>query len=76
MSPGFGPNPVTFTTVPYATLGAGVLLRPTDAVLVNVSALSPDGSADSAGFDELYEDGVVLAWELRVTIKPFGLPGH
>src|SRR6266511_5660855 len=44
MSPGFGPNPVTFRTVPYATLGAGVLLRPTDAVLINVSALSPDGT--------------------------------
>jgi len=76
MSTGFGPNPVTFTTVPYATLGGGVLLRPTDAVLVNVSALSPDGTANSAGFDELYADGVVLAGELRVGIKPFGLPGH
>jgi porin len=76
MNTGFGPNPVTVTTVPYATLGAGVLLRPTDAVLLNVSALSPDGTADSAGFDELYEHGVVLAGELRVGIKPFGLPGH
>jgi porin len=76
MSPGFGPNPVTFTTVPYATLGAGVLLRPTEAVLFNVSALSPDGTANSAGFDELDADGVVLAGELRVGIKPFGLPGH
>jgi porin len=76
MNTGFGPNPVTFTTVPYATLGAGVLLRPTDAVLLNVSALSPDGTANSAGFDELYKDGVVLAGELRVGIKPFGLPGH
>jgi porin len=76
MNPGFGPNPVTFTTVPYSTLGAGVLLLPTDAVVLNFSALSPDGSADSAGFDELYEDGVLVAGELRVTIKPFGLPGH
>jgi porin len=76
MNTGFGPNPVTFTTVPYSTLGAGVLLLPTDSVLLNFSALSPDGTADSAGFDELYEDGVVLAGELRVAIKPFGLPGH
>jgi porin len=76
MSTGLGPNPVTFTTVPYSTLGAGVLLLPTDSVVFNFSALSPDGTADSAGFDELYEDGVVLAGELRVGIKPFGLPGH
>jgi porin len=76
MSTGLGPNPVTFTTVPYSTLGAGVLLLPTESVLVNVGALSPDGTADSAGFDELYEEGVVLAGELRVEVKPFGLPGH
>jgi porin len=76
MSTGLGPNPVTFTTVPYSTLGAGFLLLPTDSVLFNFSALSPDGTADSAGFDELYEDGVVLAGELRVGIRPFGLPGH
>jgi len=76
MNTGFGPNPVTFRTVPYATLGAGVLLLPTESVVFNFSALSPDGTADSAGFDELYEDGVVLAGELRVGIKPFGLPGH
>src|SRR5688572_13384709 len=76
MSTGLGPNPVTFTTVPYSTLGAGVLLLPKDSVLVNFSVLSPDGTADSAGFDELYEEGIVLAGELRVGIKPFGLPGH
>jgi porin len=76
MSTGLGPNPVTFTTVPYSTLGAGVLLLPKDSVLVNFSVLSPDGTADSAGFDELYEEGIVLAGEVRVGIKPFGLPGH
>jgi porin len=76
MSTGLGPNPVTFTTVPYSTLGAGFLLLPTESVLFNFGALSPDGTADSAGFDELYADGVVLAGELRVGIKPFGLPGH
>jgi porin len=76
MSTGLGPYPVTFTTVPYSTLGAGVLLLPTESVLVNVGALSPDGTANSAGFDELYKEGVVLAGELRVGIKPFGLPGH
>jgi porin len=41
MSTGFGPNPVTFTTVPYATLGAGFLLRPTEAVLFNFWRAEP-----------------------------------
>jgi porin len=76
MNTGFGPNPVTFATIPYSTLGAGFLLLPTESIVFNVSALSPGGTANSAGFDELFEQGVALGAELRVGIKPFGLPGH
>jgi porin len=76
MNTGLGPNPVLFTTIPYSTLGAGFLLLPTESVVFNFSALSPGGTANSAGFDELFEKGVALAAELRVGIKPFGLPGH
>jgi porin len=76
MNTGLGPNPVLFTTIPYSTLGAGFLLLPTESVVFNFSALSPGGTANSAGFDDLYKDGVALAAELRVGIKPFGLPGH
>ncbi|HSF33471.1 MAG TPA: carbohydrate porin [Candidatus Tectomicrobia bacterium] len=76
MNVGFGPNPVTFNTIPYSTLGAGFLLLPTESVVFNFSALSPGGTANSAGFDELFEDGVALGAELRVEVKPFGLPGH
>jgi porin len=76
MNAGFGPNPVTFQTIPYSTLGAGFLVLPTDSVVINFSALSPGGTANSAGFDELFTKGVALAAELRVGVKPFGLPGH
>jgi porin len=76
MNTGFGPNPALFNIAPYSTLGAGFLLLPTDAVVFNFAALSPGGTASSAGFDELFEKGVVLFGELRVGIKPFGLPGH
>src|SRR5687767_13690991 len=76
MNTGFGPNPVLFNTIPYSTLGAGFLLLPTESVLFNVSALIPVVTADSAGFDDLIKDGVALAGELRLGVKPFGLPGH
>ena len=76
MNSGFGPNPVLFNTIPYSTLGAGFLLLPTESVVFNFSVLSPGGTANSAGFDDLFKDGVALAAELRVGIKPFGLPGH
>jgi porin len=75
MNTGLGPNPVIFNTIPYSTLGAGFLL-PSESVVFNFSALSPGGTANSAGFDELLENEVALAAELRVGIKPFGLPGH
>ena len=76
MNTGLGPNPVLFSTIPYSTLGAGFLLLPTESVVFNFSALSPGGTANSAGFDELFEKGVALTAELRVGVKPFGLPGH
>jgi porin len=76
MNTGLGVNPVLFNTIPYSTLGAGFLLLPTESVVFNFSALSPGGTANSAGFDELFEKGVALAAELRVAVKPFGLPGH
>ena len=76
MNTGFGPNPVTFNTFPYSTLGAGLIVLPTDAVQFTFTAASPGGTANSAGFNTLFEEGVVLDGELRVGIKPFGLPGH
>jgi porin len=76
MNTGLGPNPVMFNTIPYSTLGAGFVLLPIESVEFNFNALSPGGAANSAGFDDLSKDGVALAVQLRVGIKPFGLPGH
>jgi porin len=76
MNMGLGPTPIAAMAVPYTPLGAGFVLLPTESVVFNFGVLSPTGTADSAGFDELYKDGVVLGPELRVSVKPFGLPGH
>jgi porin len=76
MNAGLGPNLALAMTVPYTPLSAGFVLLPAESVVFNFAVLSPTGTANSAGFDELYRDGVVLAPELRVGVKPFGLPGH
>ena len=76
MNAGLGPNLALAMTVPYTPLGAGVLLLPAESVVFNVGALSPNGEANSAGFDALYHDGVVLAVQLCMGVTPFGLPGH
>jgi porin len=72
----FGPNPVVFQTFPYSTLGAGLIVLPTESVQFRLTAASPRGTANSAGFSTLFEEGVGLDGELRVGIKPCGLPGH
>jgi porin len=76
MNMGLGPTPIAAMVIPYTPLGAGFLLLPTESVVFNFGVLSPTGTANSAGFDELYKDGVLLAAELRVGVKPLGLPGH
>ena len=76
MNTGFGPSPLFFNIYPYSTLGAGLILLPTESVQFTFTAASPGGTANSAGFDDLFADGVALDAELRVGIKPFGLPGH
>ena len=76
MNTGFGPNPLFFNIYPYSTLGAGLIVLPTESVQFTFTAASPGGTANSAGFDDLFADGVALDAELRVGIKPFGLPGH
>ena len=51
MNTGFGPNPVFFNTFPYSTLGAGLIVLPTESVQFTFTAASPGGTANSAGFD-------------------------
>jgi porin len=60
MNAGLGPNLALAMTVPYTPLGAGFVLLPAESVVFNFAVLSPTGKANSADFDELYKDGVVL----------------
>ena len=43
MNTGFGPNPVFFNTFPYSTLGAGLIVLPTESVQFTFTAASPGG---------------------------------
>ena len=49
-------------------------MLPTESVQFTFTAASPGGPR-MPGFDDLFADGVALDAELRVGIKPFGLPG-
>jgi porin len=76
MNLAFDFNPVTLRTVPYSPLGAGFIVIPSKDVLFTLTALDTEGNPENAGFDTVFKRGTTLTPELRVTVKPFGLPGH
>jgi porin len=70
-------NPVTLRTVPYSALGGGALfVLPKEKGTLSITALDPNGVPGKVGFDDAFDGGVVLASQLRLSVKPFGLPGH
>jgi porin len=75
----FNFNPVTVLTVPYATLGAGLIVLPTKDPkewIASLSVFNPTGQADNLGFDALFANGAVIAAETRLTTHFFDLTGH
>jgi porin len=75
---GFAFN-LTSILVPISALGGGVILLPTQdpaEAIINISVLDANGTPTTSGFDNAFQDGVVVAGQARVRIKPFGLVGH
>ena len=72
-------NPVLLTTVPYSTLGTGVIVLPTKdpkQAVVSFLVLSSTGKASTSGFDDLDGNNLTLIGEGRVRTDFFGLTGH
>ena len=72
-------NGIIMTTVPYSTLGTGIIALPTkdpEQAIVSVLVLSATGQASTSGFDDLDGNKLVLAGEGRVRTDFFGLTGH
>jgi porin len=72
-------NPVLLTTVPYSTLGTGIIALPTKdpkQAIVSFLVLSTTGKASTSGFDDLDGNNLTFIGEGRVTTNFFGLTGH
>jgi porin len=72
-------NPIMLLTVPYSTLGTGVLVLPTKdpkQAIVSFFVMSSTGKASTSGFDDLNDDNLTFAGEGRVRTDFFGLTGH
>lgn len=79
MNLAFNVNPTLAMTIPYSTLGAGLIILPTkdpNAAVVTVSALSSEGIANSAGFSNLNANSMTFVGEARVKTDFFGKTGH
>jgi porin len=75
----FNFNPAVSLTVPYSTLGAGVIILPTQnpaEAIINMMAYDGNGEAESSGFDTVLKSNTNYAIEGRVRTDFFGLTGH
>ena len=76
MNLGFSFNPVTLRTVPYSTLGAGVLFIPTEGVTLTFSAVDSDGAINQSGFDTVFNGNTTFAGEVGIDTAFFDQPGR
>jgi porin len=75
----FNLTPAALLTIPYSTLGAGVMVMPTKdpkAAVVNFMILQANGQASTIGLSDLRSDELTYAGEGRVRTNFFGLTGH
>lgn len=80
MNQNFVLNPVTLRTIPYSSLGAGVVfvlpdVYAEDPAIVSMGVLGADGQPDTAGWDDDFENGAVYATEYSQPTNFFDLPG-
>ena len=72
-------NPLVAFTVPYSTLGTGLIVLPTQdpkQALVSVFLMSATGNPTVSGFGDLNDDNLVVVAEGRVRTGFFGVTGH
>jgi porin len=69
-------NPIVGATVPYSTLGAGVAISGENESLFMFTVLNSVDTSGTSGFEQLFNDGVLLSTALRWPTQFFGMPGH
>ena len=69
-------NPIVGATVPYSTLGTGVVFHPDDGPMVMVTVLNSTDTTATSGFETLFNDGLLLSAAVRVPTNLADRPGH
>jgi porin len=69
-------NPALLRTAPYSTLAAGFVVLSDLQPIFTFTALNATDTTRTSGFDELFEEGIVLTAEARLPTQFAGKPGH
>ncbi len=69
-------NPIVAMTVPYSTLGTGFSLLREGEQILTCSLLNSTDTTGTSGFGQLFNDGVLIAINLRLPTNFFDRPGH
>jgi len=79
MNMAFNVNPLVAFTVPYSTLGTGLVVLPTKdpkEAVITLFLMSATGNPTNSGFGDLNDDNLLVAAEGRVRTNFFGFTGH
>ena len=81
MNPGLVLNPVTLRTVPYSSMGGGVIfffpdVQDPDPAFLQFTVLGASGQPNTAGWDDDFDDGTVYTMEYSQPSRFFNLPGR
>lgn len=69
-------TPVAAVTIPYSTLGAGTVVIPVKELHISAMVIDSHGTADSAGFDTLFNNGATFCLIGRYRTDFFDMTGH
>ena len=69
-------NPIALRTIPYSTLGTGMAFLMEGEPWLIFNVLNATDTTRTVGLDQLFNDGVALASEMRIPTNFFGKPGH
>jgi porin len=72
-------NPLIALTVPYSTLGTGVIILPTkdpNGAIISFMVLQTNGESSTSGFNTLDRNLLSFVGEGRIRTNFFGLTGH
>lgn len=76
MNTAFLLNPVLARQIPYSSLGAGAAYLVDGQPVASLTIFDSNNNSTSSGFDELFDNGVVLVGQLIKPTNLFDRPGH